>query len=117
MKTIRKQEGIDKGRIPESKTSFGGALLRFVISVIWLIIGLGVLVAGTYAVGIGSIADELGYQKGRLLVFAGILISVILFILTFAIPYLRKKGTVTRAVGYGALIDALFWIYILITNV
>lgn len=116
MNHIEKTRGTGNGQVPESKTSFGGALLRFVISVVWLVIGFGVFIAGAYAVSIGSLANDLGYEKGRLLAFAGILISVVLFILTFAIPYLRKKGTVTRAVGYGALLDALFWIYILITN-
>ena len=39
-------------------------------------------------------------------------ISLLLFIITFLIPYLRKKGTMTRFLGIMALGDALWWVYL-----
>ena len=105
-----------QGESEKEKTSIGGGILRFFISAIWLIITLAVSLIALYGMAFGMMADILGSDLGMVLCFGSIGLSFVIFLITFIVPYLRKKGTLTRWCGIVALGDALWWIYIFISN-
>lgn len=97
------------GKDKEEKTTVGGFILRFVISLIWFVVALGISTLGFFA----TISSKLLHGDGRIgLVAFAIGTSLLLFIITFLVPYLRKKGTMTRFLGVVALGDALWWVYL-----
>ncbi len=105
-----------QGEEKEEKTTFGGGVLRFVVSTIWFIITLAASIIALYAMAAGDFADFLGDKRGKLLCFLAIGLCFLVFLITFIIPYLRKKGSLTRWCGIVALGDALWWIYIMIAG-
>lgn len=105
-----------QGKEKEKKTTFGGMVLRFIVSTIWFIITLAVSIGAGYAMAVGLTADFLGDARGKTVCAIAIGLCFMIFLLTFIIPYLRKKGTLTRWCGIVALGDALWWVYILTTN-
>lgn len=97
------------GKDKEEKTTVGGFILRFVVSLIWLVVAFGISALGFAA----TISSEFLHGDGRIgLVAFAIGTSLLLFIITFLVPYLRKKGTMTRWLGVLALGDALWWVYL-----
>ena len=105
-----------QGKEKEKKTTFGGMVLRFIVSTIWFIITLAVSIGAGYAMAVGLTADFFGDARGKTVCAIAIGLCLVIFLLTFIIPYLRKKGTLTRWCGIVALGDALWWVYILTTN-
>ncbi len=71
-------------------------VVRFIITILWLAISIGVDV---YAV----------MSKGYII---GAIAEFVFFIITFCIPYLRKKGTYTRWFGWLALLQAGWLLYL-----
>lgn len=71
------------------------ALIRFIVTLIWLVISVGV---DFYAV------FSNGYVMGAIVEGAFALI-------TFLVPYLRRKGTYTRWFGFLALLSAAWFTY------
>ena len=110
-KTERKLEG--KGK--ERKTSIGGGFLRFIISIIWFVIAFIATIGGAVAMTGGEFAAILGDERGYALCIIGITLCLAVFFITFLVPYLRK-GTFTRRCGILCLGDAIWWIYLLISN-
>ena len=104
------------GEEEETKSTVGGAILRFLISTIWFIITLIASLAAFYAMAFGQLVSFLGNKDGNIICIMAIGLCFIIFLLTFLIPYLRKKGSLTRWCGIIALGDALWWIYIMVTN-
>ena len=66
-------------------------MVRFFVSLIWLIVILGV--------------DIFAFVLAQPIIGAGA--EFLIAIITFLIPYLRKKGTLTRWWGWLALFSAL----------
>jgi len=66
-------------------------MVRFFVSLIWLIVVIGV--------------DILAFVLYPPIVGAGLELAIA--IITFCIPYLRKKGTLTRWWGWLALLSAI----------
>ena len=66
-------------------------MIRFIVSFVWLVLVLGVVVFAFIVAQplIGAIAE------------------LIIAIITFMIPYLRRKGTLTRWWGWLALLSAI----------
>ena len=65
---------------------------------------LGMLII---ALGVDAIAV---FTEGYLI---GFIVELAFFIVTFSVPYLRKKGTYTRYWGWLALISAIWFGYLL----
>lgn len=103
-----------QGEEVNEKTSFGGMILRFFISFIWFIITFFVSLAAFYAMAGQGVSDMFGGESKGLGIFA-IIASGLIFVITFCIPYLRKKGTLTRWCGIVSLGDAIWWIYLMAT--
>ena len=102
----------------QEKTTFLGGLLRFIVTLIWLFIALVATGVAFYFTVIGEtsmFASELNLdvKRARALSVIGIGILVVFFIITMCIPYLRKKGTMTRYLGITMLGDAIWWTYML----
>ncbi len=107
MNTTKKQE---------SQTSIGGHLLRFFISLIWVIVSVGIGMAGVLFMMGGTIASFFGSDSSVALYAMGIGLSLVFALVTFLVPYLRKKGSMTRWCGWLAFCDAAWWIYLLISE-
>ena len=105
-----------QGQEKEEKTSFAGGCLRFFVSTIWFIITFLASMVAFLGMWLGSVADFLGDGRGKVVCVLAIGLCFVIFLLTFIIPYLRKKGSLTRWCGIVALGDALWWIYIMISN-
>lgn len=111
-KAGEKLEGTEK----EEKTTFGAAVLRFFVSLIWVIITLVVSILALYAMAAGATGEMFGIENAEVLCYVAIALCVIFFLVTFLVPYLRKKGTMTRWCGIVLLLDACWWIYLMITG-
>ena len=61
-----------QGEEKEEKTTFGGGVLRFVVSTIWFIITLAASIIALYAMVAGDFADFLGDKRGKILCFLAI---------------------------------------------
>ena len=106
------------GKEKEEKTTFGGMLLRFLISTIWVVFTLLVSVVAFLGVVSGSfMAEFLGDENGHVICLLAIGLCLAIFLITFIVPYLRKKGSMTRWCGIVALGDALWWIYLMVTGI
>ena len=75
-------------------------VIRFFVSLIWFALSVGV---DLYAV----------FSEGYLL---GAIAEFVFFIITFLVPYLRKKGSYTRWFGWLALIQGAWLIYLMISH-
>lgn len=113
---IGKTEEKLQGKEKKEKTTVGGFILRFIVSIIWFVIAFVATVAGVLAMTGGEFASFMGNENGSSLCILGIGICLVVFIITFLVPYLRKKGSFTRWCGIVCLGDALWWIYLLISN-
>ncbi len=113
---IGKVEDKLEGEEKQEKTSFGGALLRFVVSTIWVFVTLVASMAAFMGMYFGTIGKFLGDERGKVLCYLAVGLCLVIFLLTFFIPYLRKKGSLTRWCGIICLGDALWWIYILVSG-
>ena len=113
---INKAEDKLVGDKKEEKTSIGGAILRFIVSLIWFIIVGVATVFAFYATSAGELMNTLGSEDGKGVFMLGIGILLLFFIITMCIPYLRKKGTMTRFLGFGMLGDAIWLIYLFVTG-
>ncbi len=80
----------------ENKDNKENWLIRFIVTLVWLIISIGIDV---YAV----------MSKGYII---GAVAEFVFFIVTFCVPYLRKKGTYTRWFGWLALLQAAWLLYL-----
>jgi hypothetical protein len=74
--------------------------IRFIVTILWLVLSIGIDVFAVISKGylIGAIAE------------------IIFFIVTFCVPYLRKKGSYTRWFGILALGQAAWLIYLMTQN-
>lgn len=113
---IGKAEEKLQGEEKKKKTTVGGFLLRFIVSIIWFIVAAVATIGGALAMTGGEMASFLGDESGPALYVIGIGLCLAVFIITFLVPYLRKKGSFTRWCGIVCLGDALWWIYLLISN-
>lgn len=104
------------GEAEEEKMSVGGGVLRFFVSLLWVLLTLAVSALAFYAMMAGAGASLLGFEDGKILCFVAIGLCLLITVLTFIIPYLRKKGSLTRWCGVVALGDAIWWIYLTLTN-
>lgn len=119
---IGKAENKLQGKEKEEKTTVGGAILRFIVSVIWFLLTLVVSFAALAAMMGGALLNF--YQELGLIedadssgfFIAGIGASLALFFITFLIPYLRKKGSFTRWCGIICLGDAIWYIFLILSN-
>lgn len=97
------------GKDKEEKTTVGGFILRFVVSLICFFVALGISMLRLFAMMSSDFIP--GSKRPAFAAFA-IGISLLLFIITFLVLYLRKKGTMTRFLGIMALGDTLWWVYL-----
>lgn len=104
------------GEAEEEKMTVGGGVLRFFVSLLWVLITLAVSALALYAMAAGAGATIFGFEDGKILCFVAIGLCLLITVLTFIIPYLRKKGSLTRWCGVVALGDAIWWIYIYFTD-
>lgn len=105
-----------EGKEKKEKTTFGGVMLRFFISTIWFIITFAVSALAFMAMFAGSAGSFLGIEDASALCYVAIGLCVFFALITFLVPYLRKKGTMTRWFGIVLLLDACWWIYLMITG-
>lgn len=113
---IGKAEDKLQGKEKKEKTTVGGFFLRFIVSLVWFFITLAATIVAYLAMVGGSFLDILGDENGKPICFLAIGVCLLIFIITFLVPYLRKKGTLTRWCGIVALGDAAWWIYLLVTG-
>lgn len=78
-------------RDENEKSSCLGSMFRFVFTLVWLFVVLGV-----------DIASFIVFNP-----LIGAVIEFVLFLITMIIPYLRKKGSYTRYWGWLALLSAI----------
>lgn len=90
--------------------------LRFFISFIWGIITFVASLIAFLAMIVGSMKSFFHEPGGKVLSLLAIGLCFLIFLITFIVPYLRKKGTFTRWCGVCALGDAIWWIYILVSG-
>ena len=112
---IGKAEDKLQGEEKKEKTTFGGVILRFFVSIIWFAIAAITTFGGAAAMVGGDFKNFFG-GDGTALYVLGIGVCLAVFILTMLIPFLRKKGSFTRWCGIVCLGDALWWIYLLISG-
>lgn len=105
-----------QGEEKDNQKKSSGGFLRFLVSTFWVIVTFAASLVAFLGMWLGSVADFLGDKKGKPICFLAIGLCVVIFVLTFIIPYLRKKGSLTRWCGIVALGDALWWIYIMISS-
>lgn len=89
---LDKAEDIYMGKEDEAKS--GGILsniLRFFISLIWLVVILAV--------------DVMAFVVFNPII--GAVLELLIFIITLCVPYLRKKGSLTRWWGWLAFLSAI----------
>ena len=103
------------GKPEEEKTTFGGATLRFVITIIWILIAFVITFSAAILMVGGDFASILGLEGSTTLYALGIGACVVFALVTFLVPYLRKKGSSTRWCGIVAIGDALWWTYLALT--
>ena len=103
-----------QGEESKEKTSFGGGLLRFFISLIWFVIVAGVSILAMVVMGAGAVSNTFG--GSNVLCYLAVAVSLLVGLITFLVPYLRKKGSFTRYLGLVAFGDAAWWIYLIITE-
>ena len=104
-----------QGKSKEEKTSFGAKVLRFFVSLIWVLLAVTISLVGAAAMVGGALANIFNIEGSKEFYTFGIGISIIFALITFLIPYLRKKGSTTRWCGILAICDALWWAYLMIT--
>ena len=80
----------------ETEQKKENGVVRFFVTLLWLILAIGTDVV--------FFMTE-GYLIGAIASFA-------LFLITFLVPYLRKQGTLTRWIGFLALLDAGWLLYL-----
>lgn len=97
------------------ETSFGSAALRFVISIFWVLITTLCFFVGAFAMVMGNASSFFGGSHTGLLYGTGIGMCLIVAVTTGLVPYLRKKGTLTRRCGIVALGEAIWFLYLAIT--
>lgn len=108
------EEKLDKAG-NKKKTSVGGFFLRCIISIIWFVVAIVTTIGGAVAMTSGDVASFFGSNDATPLYIIGIGACLAVFLITFLVPYLRK-GSFTRWMGIICLGDALWWIYLLISN-
>lgn len=101
---------------PNEKTSILGGIFRFIISAIWFIVTFVASVLALYGMWAGDILMMLGADAGPQICICAIGLCFLIFLITFIIPYLRKKGSMTRWCGIVALGDAICWAYFFFTE-
>lgn len=112
---IGKAEDKLHGEEKNEKTTIGGAILRFFVSIIWFVVAFIATFGGAIAMVGGDFKRFFG-EDGSELYIIGIGVCLVVFIITMLIPFLRKKGSFTRWCGIVCLGDALWWIYLLISG-
>ena len=104
-----------QGKESDEKTTFKGGVLRFFVSLIWFLITLAVSIGAFFAMAGQVLSDMMGGESNKLGILA-IAASLAVAVITFCVPYLRKKGTLTRWCGIVCLGDAAWWIYLMVTG-
>ncbi len=98
----------------EEKHNAGYHVLRFVVSTIWVILtAAGFLLSVFCFLYTGGFYILLGIDEAMKLNVAVTSCLVLIGIITFIIPFLRKKGTVTRSCGIFALVESAWLLYCL----
>ncbi len=103
-----------EGEAKEEKTTVGGVILRFFVSIIWVLFVTVITFVGAAAMVGGDIATIFNSEKAPVLYALGIGLCLVFALITFLIPYLRKKRSITRRCGIIAIGDALWWAYLMI---
>lgn len=75
-------------------------MTRFFVTLIWLFVVLGV-----------DIFAALQSQP-----MIGAIAELAIVLITLAVPYLRKKGTLTRYWGWLALLSAIWFVYLQVSG-
>ena len=75
-------------------------LVRIIVTIVWLAVSLGI--------------DYFAYKSESYI--AGAIAEAVFFVITFCVPYLRKKGTYTRWWGWLALLQAGWLLYLHFRN-
>ncbi|MBQ8051784.1 MAG: hypothetical protein IJ197_09475 [Bacteroidaceae bacterium] len=97
----------------EKSNSFVKGVKRFIVSFIWFLIAFIFSFLGLLAVCVGDMKEVLRDEDGIPIYLLGIGLPLLVAIITFLVPYLRKKGSLTLWCGLTCLFDALWWIYLL----
>lgn len=110
--------GQDKmqGEAVEEKQTFKGGVKRFLVTIIWFVITAVVTIGAMFAMVGQGMSDLIG-EGGKGLGITAVIASLSVALITFCVPYLRKKGTMTRWFGIVCLGDAIWWIYLLATGI
>lgn len=108
------------GQEPKKKDNM---FVRFIITLLWFVIAVVINVVALGLGAVGIFRDLLAalqtgiFQDSRVLEISGIILSGIYALVTFIVPYLRRKGTFTRWFGIVAVGDVLWYIYLILFNV
>lgn len=108
------ESALDKKANSNEKQTSGQIFLRFVVSFVWVLVAVIASTVGLIAVCFHGVAEFLG--EHTILGYIGIGLPLVIFIITFIVPYLRKKGTTTRWCGITCLGDAIWWAYIIFSE-
>lgn len=91
-----------EGNAEENPQKKENKFVRFIVTIIWLVMAIGVDALAVY------LWFSLGNAAG---LFLGAIFEAIFGVVTFCVPYLRKKGSYTRWFGVLAILSAVWWIY------
>lgn len=112
---IGKAEDKLQGEETNEKETFLGGILRFIVTFIWFVVVFVVTFCACLVTVGADFAKILNLDESGPLYVIGIGTCILIALITFLIPYLRKKGTMTRWLGVCALGDAAWWTYLMIT--
>lgn len=97
-------------------------VVRFIVTLIWFIILL-IINFVTFGLGfIGTMRDTFEFldsgifHDSRTLEIVGIITSGVFALITFIIPYLRRKGSFTKWMGIISIGDVIWYAYLIISN-
>ena len=99
---------------PNEKMTVGGGALRFIVSLVWFLITGVILIVSLYAMAAGFIGTAFDFEPT--LCYLAIAACLVIGAVTFIVPYLRKKGSLTRWCGIVAIGEAVWWMYLLATG-
>jgi hypothetical protein len=114
------EEKLDKcGKSPKKKDNM---FVRFIVSLFWFfilfIINIVVLGLGTMGF-LHDFSEALAsgvFHDSRTLEICGIVLSGLFALITFLVPYLRRKGSFTKWLGIISIFDVIWYAYLIITN-
>jgi hypothetical protein len=86
-----------------------------VVSIVWFIIALFIFILTFFSSSINLIGQIFQDSDLSTIGIIGLIISILFVLITFLVPYLRKKGSFTRWLGIIVCFDIVWCIYILAT--